>query len=66
MDIGDKSYGVMACQKYLGGIEASKTLHVGDQFLSAGANDFKVLLAIRSSHDVAKYARHDPLVPQLG
>ena len=42
VDIGDKSWGVLACQRYLGGIEASKTLHVGDQFLSAGANDFKV------------------------
>lgn len=42
VDIGDKSLGVMACQKYLGGIHGSKTLHVGDQFLSAGANDFKV------------------------
>lgn len=31
-----------ACQKYFGGIHASRTLHVGDQFLSAGANDFKV------------------------
>ena len=26
---------------FLGGVSASKTLHVGDQFLSAGANDFK-------------------------
>ena len=42
VDIGDKSWGVLACQSYLGGIEGSKTLHVGDQFLSAGANDFKV------------------------
>lgn len=42
VDIGDKSWGVQSCQKYLGGIEGSKTLHVGDQFLSAGANDFKV------------------------
>lgn len=42
MDIGDKSWGVLACQNYLGGIPASTTLHVGDQFLSAGANDFKV------------------------
>ncbi len=42
VDIGDKSWGVLACQRYLGGIEGSKTLHVGDQFLSAGANDFKV------------------------
>ena len=42
VDIGDKSWGVMACQQYFGGIEGSKSLHVGDQFLSAGANDFKV------------------------
>ncbi|KAL9098612.1 MAG: hypothetical protein Q9163_005764 [Psora crenata] len=41
VDIGDKSWGVLACQRFLGGIEGSKTLHVGDQFLSAGANDFK-------------------------
>ncbi|KAL8718569.1 MAG: hypothetical protein Q9225_004316 [Loekoesia sp. 1 TL-2023] len=41
VDIGDKSWGVLSCQRYLGGIEGSKTLHVGDQFLSAGANDFK-------------------------
>ena len=33
-----------ACQRYFGGIQASHTLHVGDQFLSAGANDFKVSL----------------------
>lgn len=42
VDIGDKSWGVRACQRYFGGIDPSKTLHVGDQFLSAGANDFKV------------------------
>lgn len=42
VDIGDKSWGVLSCQRYFGGIEGSKTLHVGDQFLSAGANDFKV------------------------
>jgi IMP and pyridine-specific 5'-nucleotidase len=42
VDIGDKSWGVRACQRYFGGIGRSKTLHVGDQFLSAGANDFKV------------------------
>ncbi|KAF2865880.1 IMP-specific 5'-nucleotidase-like protein 1 [Massariosphaeria phaeospora] len=45
VDIGDKSWGVMACQRFFGGIEAAKTLHVGDQFLSAGANDFKARLA---------------------
>lgn len=42
VDIGDKSWGVLACQRYFGGIAKSKTLHVGDQFLSAGSNDFKV------------------------
>lgn len=52
VDIGDKSWGVMACQQYFGrldgnseGIEGSRSLHVGDQFLSAGANDFKARLA---------------------
>ncbi|KAK9636204.1 IMP 5'-nucleotidase [Aspergillus fumigatus] len=45
VDIGDKSWGVRACQRYFGGIEPSRTLHVGDQFLSAGANDFKARLA---------------------
>jgi IMP and pyridine-specific 5'-nucleotidase len=45
VDIGDKSWGVLACQRIFGGIEGSKTLHVGDQFLSAGANDFKARLA---------------------
>ncbi|MCJ1306702.1 IMP 5'-nucleotidase [Agyrium rufum] len=45
VDIGDKRLGVMVCQKYFGGIEGKSTLHVGDQFLSAGANDFKARLA---------------------
>ncbi|KAK3705374.1 IMP 5'-nucleotidase [Vermiconidia calcicola] len=45
VDIGDKSWGVMACQRYFGGIDGSRSLHVGDQFLSAGANDFKARLA---------------------
>jgi len=44
VDIGDKSWGVRACQRYFNGINPSKTLHIGDQFLSAGANDFKVSL----------------------
>lgn len=42
VDIGDKSWGVLACQQFFGGIGGGNTLHVGDQFLSAGANDFKV------------------------
>nr|XP_023907971.1 IMP-specific 5'-nucleotidase 1-like [Quercus suber] len=45
VDIGDKSWGVRACQQYFGGIDGAASLHVGDQFLSAGANDFKARLA---------------------
>ena len=45
VDIGDKSLGVMACQRYFGGIREDRSLHVGDQFLSVGANDFKARLA---------------------
>ena len=41
VDIGDKSLGVQACQKWFGGIQPGHTLHVGDQFLSGGGNDFK-------------------------
>ncbi|KAK7973400.1 hypothetical protein PG996_007627 [Apiospora saccharicola] len=46
VDIGDKSWGVNVCQKWFGGgggqmIKGENTLHVGDQFLSAGSNDFK-------------------------
>lgn len=36
---------MLSCQRFFGGIDGSKTLHVGDQFLSAGANDFKARLA---------------------
>lgn len=46
VDIGDKSWGVTVCQQWFGSgpgqsIRGENTLHVGDQFLSAGANDFK-------------------------
>ncbi|ETN38522.1 uncharacterized protein HMPREF1541_06557 [Cyphellophora europaea CBS 101466] len=41
LDVGDKSLGVRACQKWFGGIKPQETLHVGDQFLSGGGNDFK-------------------------
>ena len=49
VDIGDKSWGVKVCQTWFargGGarvevIRGENTLHVGDQFLSAGANDFR-------------------------
>ncbi|KAI1349698.1 IMP-specific 5-nucleotidase [Xylaria sp. FL0043] len=49
VDIGDKSWGVSVCQEWFGAksgdrsasIRPEETLHVGDQFLSAGSNDFK-------------------------
>jgi IMP and pyridine-specific 5'-nucleotidase len=49
VDIGDKSWGVLVCQNHFGAglkgegesIRGERTLHVGDQFLSAGSNDFK-------------------------
>ncbi|KAJ6444149.1 IMP-specific 5'-nucleotidase 1 [Purpureocillium lavendulum] len=45
VDIGDKSWGVTVCQQWFGRgggvIRGENTLHVGDQFLSAGSNDFK-------------------------
>ena len=45
VDIGDKSWGVTVCQQWFGSkgasIHGEHTLHVGDQFLSAGSNDFK-------------------------
>ncbi|KAF4119856.1 IMP and pyridine-specific 5'-nucleotidase [Geosmithia morbida] len=51
VDIGDKSWGVAVCQQWFGSgagggtgtstISGQNTLHVGDQFLSAGSNDFK-------------------------
>lgn len=48
VDIGDKRLGVLCCQKFFGSngpVEGGKTLHVGDQFLSAGHNDFKARMA---------------------
>lgn len=45
VDIGDKRWGVLSLQRYLGGIGGHQTLHVGDQFASIGANDFKARLA---------------------
>ena len=54
VDIGDKSWGVKACQRYFGGIDGSRSLHIGDQFLSAGANDFKVRATIESSSSKLK------------
>ncbi|ODQ68204.1 IMP-specific 5'-nucleotidase 1 [Nadsonia fulvescens var. elongata DSM 6958] len=45
VDIGNKRLGVKALQMYLGDIMGQQTLHVGDQFASLGANDFKARLA---------------------
>ncbi|WPK23128.1 hypothetical protein PUMCH_000353 [Australozyma saopauloensis] len=54
VDIGDKSLGVAALQQYLYStstrkdkklISHSESLHIGDQFASVGANDFKARLS---------------------
>ncbi|CAN6605897.1 IMP-specific 5'-nucleotidase 1 [Trichomonascus vanleenenianus] len=45
VDVGDKRLGVLALQRYLGDIPGNRTLHVGDQFASIGANDFKARMA---------------------
>ncbi|KAL0633482.1 IMP 5'-nucleotidase [Maublancomyces gigas] len=45
VDIGDKRLGVLCCQKFFGHVKGSETLHIGDQFLSAGHNDFKARMA---------------------
>ena len=50
VDVGDKSLGVQVLQQYFGGIEGSRTLHVGDQFLSGGGNDFKVNIVYLPIH----------------
>lgn len=44
VDVGDKRFGVLCLQRYLGGIAMERTLHVGDQFASIGSNDFKARL----------------------
>ena len=44
VDVGDKSLGVKACQRFFGGLDGDRTLHIGDQFLSGGGNDFKARL----------------------
>ncbi|RPA75516.1 IMP-specific 5-nucleotidase [Ascobolus immersus RN42] len=45
VDIGDKRLGVLCCQSFFGDVKGSNTLHIGDQFLSAGHNDFKARMA---------------------
>ncbi|KAI5794388.1 IMP-specific 5-nucleotidase [Peziza echinospora] len=45
VDIGDKRLGVVCCRRFFGGVGGGETLHIGDQFLSAGHNDFKARLA---------------------
>ena len=43
VDIGGKDVGVRACRLFCGGIQADRTIHCGDQFLSlSSSNDFRV------------------------
>ncbi|RCI13729.1 hypothetical protein L249_8176 [Ophiocordyceps polyrhachis-furcata BCC 54312] len=65
VDIGDKSWGVSVCQRWFGGrIGARNTLHVGDQFLSAGANDFRAR-SVGTTAWVASPAETVELVDEL-
>lgn len=45
VDIASKDLGVESLQRYFGGIEPRSTLHIGDQFVSVGSNDFRARLA---------------------
>ncbi|PWW75523.1 IMP-specific 5-nucleotidase [Tuber magnatum] len=45
VDIGDKRLGVLCCQRFFRNVTGNQTLHIGDQFLSAGHNDFKARMA---------------------
>lgn len=75
VDIGDKSWGVCVCQKYFGrsastvdeggSIRGDRTLHVGDQFLSAGSNDFKARV-VGTTAWIASPAETVELLDELG
>jgi len=50
IDVGDKSLGVSVLQRYFNNsngeeIWGGNTLHVGDQFMSLGGNDFKAVVS---------------------
>ncbi|RKF61229.1 IMP-specific 5'-nucleotidase 1 [Erysiphe neolycopersici] len=75
VDIGDKSWGVLVCQNYFRtidnispddqkNIEAKSTLHVGDQFLSAGSNDFRAR-AVATTAWIASPAETIELLDEL-
>ena len=73
VDIGDKSWGVLVCQKFFGShgdgqgesIRGERTLHVGDQFLSAGSNDFKARV-VGTTAWIASPAETVELLDELG
>ena len=77
VDIGDKSWGVCVCQEYFGSsaggagggkgetIRGDRTLHVGDQFLSAGSNDFKARV-VGTTAWIASPAETVDLLQELG
>jgi IMP and pyridine-specific 5'-nucleotidase len=73
VDIGDKSWGVSVCQEWFGSrnggrltpIRPEETLHVGDQFLSAGSNDFKAR-SVATTAWIASPAETVDLLDELG
>lgn len=67
VDVGDKSLGVQSLQQWVGGTDGSRTLHVGDQFLSGGGNDFKVGIATKKAQRADCIStRHVKLAPLPG
>ncbi|VBB73654.1 Putative IMP-specific 5'-nucleotidase 1 [Podospora comata] len=71
VDIGDKSWGVTVCQRWFRDPETGRpirgenTLHVGDQFLSAGANDFRAR-SVGTTAWIASPAETVELLDELG
>lgn len=71
VDVGDKSLGVSVLQRYFQNSAATEevkiwggnTLHVGDQFMSLGGNDFK---AVKLSCDMRDVDGRGKLVRLLG
>lgn len=59
-DIGDKKLGVLCLQHFFNISHPSRCLHVGDQFLSAGNNDYKARAAattvwVSSPHETIEF-----------
>jgi IMP-specific 5'-nucleotidase len=59
IDVGDKSLGVSVLQRYFQKVNntptqiwGGNTLHIGDQFMSLGGNDFKAVCTMCNKTDL--------------